>query len=40
MKRSGIILGLWLGGVTMAAAQSEPMISSGEESLLERLTDG
>ena len=40
MKRSGIILCLWLGGVTMAAAQSEPMISSGEESLLERLTDG
>lgn len=40
MKRSGIILGLWLGGVTMAAAQSEPMISFGEESLLERLTDG
>lgn len=40
MKRSGIILGLWLGGVIMAAAQSEPMISFGEESLLERLTDG
>lgn len=40
MKRSGIILCLWLGGVTMAAAQSEPMISSVEESLLERLTDG
>lgn len=40
MKRSGIILCLWLGGVTMAVAQSEPMISSGEESLLERLTDG
>lgn len=40
MKRSGIILCLWLGGVTMAAAQSEPMISSGEESLLERLTEG
>ncbi|HJH65185.1 MAG TPA: OprO/OprP family phosphate-selective porin [Bacteroides mediterraneensis] len=40
MKRSGIILCLWLGGVTMAAAQSEPMISSGEESLLERLTGG
>lgn len=40
MKRSGIILCLWLGGVTMAAAQSELMISSGEESLLERLTGG
>lgn len=40
MKRSGIILCLWLGGVTMAAAQSEPMISSGEELLLERLTGG
>lgn len=40
MKRSGIILCLWLGGVTMAAAQSEPMVTSGEESLLERLTDG
>lgn len=40
MKRSGIILCLWLGGVTMAAAQSEPMISSGEASLLERLTGG
>lgn len=40
MKRSGIILCLWLGGVTMAAAQSEPMISSVEESLLERLTEG
>ena len=40
MKRSGIILSLWGGGVTMVAAQSEPMVSSGEESMLERLTDG